>query len=79
MRPVLVRWQGIAIHSYTALLYVGLVIGIGAGNFAAHRAGLDPARVFTATLLLLVPALIGARLAFVAGHWAFYRRHRGRI
>jgi phosphatidylglycerol:prolipoprotein diacylglycerol transferase len=76
---VLVRWRGITIHSYPALLYVGLIIGIGTGNVAAHRAGLDPARVFAATLLLLVPALIGARLAFVAGHWAFYRRDPRRI
>jgi len=61
------------------MLYAGLVLGVGAGNDAAHRAGLDPARVFAATLLLLVPALIGARLSFVAGHWRFYRQHPRRI
>ena len=79
MRRILWRWRGITIYSYPAMLYVGLVLGVGAGNYAAHRAGLDSARVFAATLLLLVPALIGARLSFVAGHWRFYRQHPRRF
>jgi phosphatidylglycerol---prolipoprotein diacylglyceryl transferase len=75
VRRVLFRWRGTTIYSYPALLYLGLVLGIVVGNVAAHRTSLPPARVFAATLLLLPPALIGGRLAFVAGHWRFYRRH----
>jgi len=75
VRRVLFRWRAITIHSYPALLYLGLVLGVVAGNVAAHRTSLPAARVFAATLLLLAPALIGGRLAFVAGHWRFYSRH----
>jgi len=56
-----------------------MVFGLVAENIAAHAADLDAARVFLATFCLLVPALVGARLLFVAIHWGTYRREPGRI
>lgn len=79
MRRVLFYVRGIPIYSYPAMLYVGLVAGVVAGNIAAHVAGLDSLRVFIATILLIIPSLIGARLLFVASHWGFYRQNRSRI
>ena len=61
------------------MLYIGLVFGTMAGNIAAHAAKLDPLRVWIATIVLIVPALIGARLLFVASEWKFYRRNPHRI
>ena len=79
MRRVLFRWRSLTIWSYPAMLYVGLVLGIVAGNIAAHAAGLDALRIYIATLVLIVPALIGARLLFVASEWKTYRRNPRRI
>jgi phosphatidylglycerol---prolipoprotein diacylglyceryl transferase len=79
MRRVLFSWHAISIYSYPAMLYLGLVFGIVAGNFAANRSGLDSLRVFLAMLILTVPALVGARLLFVATHWEIYRREPRRI
>jgi phosphatidylglycerol:prolipoprotein diacylglycerol transferase len=79
MRRILWHGHGLTLYSYPTLLYLGLVVGIIAGNAAAHAAHLDAARVFIATLLLLVPALSGARLLFVAAHWEVYRRQPQRI
>ena len=79
MRPVLVRWRGLTIHSYPAFLYLGLVLGVAAGNYAAHHAGVEPRDVFVATLVLLVPALAGARLLHVLCHWRVYRAAPRRI
>lgn len=79
MYRVLFHWRGIKIHSYPALLYLGLLLGIISGNYAANRAGLPTARIFVATFVLLVPTLIGARLLFVAAHWNIYRREPCRI
>ena len=76
MRPVLFRWRGIVVHSYPAMQYVGLTLGVLAGNLAARSAGLDPFRVYVATILLLVPALAGARVLYVVSHWALFRDNR---
>jgi len=79
MRRILFRWRGITVWSYPAMLYVGLVVGVVAGNIAAHSAGLDALRVYVATILLLVPTLIGARLLHVVTNWSVYRHDLKRI
>jgi phosphatidylglycerol---prolipoprotein diacylglyceryl transferase len=79
MKPILFRWGSFTIWSYPAMLYIGLVAGVVAGNAAAHAAGLDAFRVFVATYILIVPALIGARLLDVASHWRIYRQSPRRI
>jgi prolipoprotein diacylglyceryltransferase len=79
LRRVLFTWRGFRVHSYPAMLYLGMVAGIVAGNHASHRAGLDPLRVWLAMILLTAPALIGARLLWVATHWRRYRAAPRRI
>lgn len=79
MRRVLFQWNGLTVHSYPAMLYIGLVVGVVAGNYAAHASGLDAVRVFVATFLLIIPALAGARLLHVASKWDFYRSNREQI
>jgi phosphatidylglycerol---prolipoprotein diacylglyceryl transferase len=79
MRPVLLHLGARPLPSYPALLYVGVVLGLAAGNVVANAEGLDGVRIYVATLLLLVPALVGARMAFVAAHWPVYRREPRRI
>lgn len=79
MRRVLFRWRGLTVWSYPAMLYVGLVFGVVAGNVAAHAAGLDALHVYIATITLIVPALAGARLLFVLSEWTTYRSNLRRI
>ena len=79
MRRVLFQCGGIKIHGYTAMLYLGVVFGVIGGTYGATLHGLDSARVFVALLLLVLPALAGARFLFVASYWKIYRRERSRI
>jgi phosphatidylglycerol:prolipoprotein diacylglycerol transferase len=79
MRRILFYWRGMPIHSYPAMLYVGLVASVVAGNLAAHATGLDAFRVYVATILLIVPALVGARLLYVVAHWELYWQNPQRI
>jgi phosphatidylglycerol---prolipoprotein diacylglyceryl transferase len=79
MRPVLFRWKRVTIWSYPALLYVGLVAGVLAGNLAAHVAGVNVWHTYVATIALIIAALVGARLLFVAANWASYRNQLRRI
>ena len=79
MRPVLFQWKGLRVWSYPALLYFGLVAGVAVGNLAAHAARVDAFRTYLATLILIVPALVGARLLYVAAHWQAYRHNLARV
>jgi phosphatidylglycerol---prolipoprotein diacylglyceryl transferase len=79
VRPVLLTRRGLTIYSYPALLYLGLIAGIAAENLAARAEGANAEAVFAVTLLLLIPALAGARLLHVASHWRVYRAAPRRI
>lgn len=61
------------------MLYLGMVAGVVAGNVAAHVAGVDAFRVYVATLILFIPALLGAKLLYVLIHWPVYRNDPTRI
>jgi phosphatidylglycerol:prolipoprotein diacylglycerol transferase len=79
LRPLLFEWRGVRIWSYPACFCLGVVLGVIAQNAAANAAGLNSARVYAATLLLLPVALAGARLLHVASHWPAFRRDPRRI
>jgi len=79
MRRVLFEIRGVQIYSYTALLYVGLVVGIVIGHRVAVLVGLPSGRTYVALVALTLPALAGARLLFVATKWDVYRREPARI
>jgi len=73
MRPTLVAWGAFRIPSYLAMLYLGLLAGTYATYAAGRAEGLSGERFAWVIVLLLVPALLGARLAFVATRWSVYR------
>jgi len=79
MRPVLFKWRGITVWSYPAMLYFGLVLGVLAGDIAAHAANINALRTYAATLILIIPALAGARLLYVAAQWDTYKHNPRRI
>ncbi len=79
MRRILFHVGRVPIYSYPAMLYVGLVTGVFTGVWAARQLGLRSDPFVIATLLLIGPALIGARLWFVFGHWEIFRRQTNRI
>lgn len=79
MRKILVSWHGWTLYSYPTMLYVGMVSGIFVAAWVAGLSGLDPNRFVLASIILSIPALIGARLFFVASHWSLYRNDRARI
>jgi phosphatidylglycerol---prolipoprotein diacylglyceryl transferase len=61
------------------MLYLGCVAGVFVGADVARAAGLPEKRFVMATVLLLLPALVGARLWSVLQHAAHYGAHPGRI
>lgn len=62
-----------SIHSYGVMLALAFWLGIEISSREAKRTGIDPAFVVDLGLVILVSAVIGARLLFVAGHLEDYR------
>jgi phosphatidylglycerol---prolipoprotein diacylglyceryl transferase len=79
MHPVLFRLGKTTVWSYPAMLFLGLLAGFVAGNLLAHASGMNAFRVYVASLILFVPALIGAKLLYVLSHWQNYRHDRKKI
>lgn len=67
------------LSSYSAMLYLGCAGGTLAGAAWASASGLAPRSFALVTILLLVPAFIGARLWFVAQHIETYRADPPRV
>jgi phosphatidylglycerol:prolipoprotein diacylglycerol transferase len=72
-------WGPVRIPSYVAMLYLGLLAGTYASYVAGRAEGLAGTPLAAAIMLLLVPAVLGARLAFVLGRLHVFRRHPRRI
>ena len=79
MRKILFSWHGLTVYSYPAMLYLGLVAGAFAGAWVAQNSAMNADSFAVALLILLVPALVGARLYFVLTRWEVYRREPRRI
>jgi phosphatidylglycerol:prolipoprotein diacylglycerol transferase len=67
------------LHPYKVLLYLGCSTGVTAGAAFAPARGIDSERFAFTTIALLIPALVGARLWFVARHWERYRLDLARV
>jgi len=61
------------------MLFLGLLAGVVAGDVVAHATGIDAFRVYLASLILFLPALIGAKLLYVLSHWQPYSVDRRKI
>ncbi len=79
MRRVLFSARGVPIWSYPTLLYVGLVCGFYVMYAVAPSVGMQRVSAAIATLIMFVPAIVGARIWFVLDHWAIYRHDLRRI
>jgi prolipoprotein diacylglyceryl transferase len=79
MRKILFSWNGVNIYSYPAMLYLGMVAGIFAGAHVAQLSGMNPNRFAVASMVLIIPALVGSRLLFVFTQWDLYRGDLSRI
>jgi prolipoprotein diacylglyceryl transferase len=79
MRRILFSWRGFHVYSYPAMLYLGLVAGVFVGAHVAQLSGVSADRFAVAQIILIIPALAGARLYFVLSRWSEYRAEPRRI
>lgn len=75
MFPTQIHLGPINLPTYATLLSLGLVGGVLFSLWQSQRRGLTVIRVFDAALLGAIGGLVGARAAYVAVNWAFYKHH----
>lgn len=73
MHPTLLKFGSFAIHSYGLLLAIAFLAAIQLFLARGRARGLPEDRLSTLSLWLLVLAILGGRLLFVATHWDEYK------
>ncbi len=71
--PVLVELGPFALRWYGLLIAVAVLLGLALSSRLARRQGLDPALVIDLLPLLVLGAVVGARLYYVILEWRQYR------
>jgi len=77
MFPILARHGEIFIYSYTVLLALGIVAGIGLTAWSKRK----NYRIewFDAVLIILIGAILGGRLGFVVLNWEYYQEKTSEV
>jgi len=78
MYPVLFHIGGRAIYSYTLLLDLGLLLGLGLTYREGQRLGLDMTAL-DAALLAVVGGLLGGRAGYVLAYREYFAAHPGQV
>lgn len=69
MHPILFRIGGFTLYSYGLMLLLAFLVGIYMTERRAAKIGIDPKKVSDLGLWILIGAVVGSRLLYVALHW----------
>jgi phosphatidylglycerol:prolipoprotein diacylglycerol transferase len=72
MRPILLQIHGFVIHSYGLMLAVAFIIGICGARKALRDEGGNPDQIVDLGIWILIGAVVGARLAYVATEYRYF-------
>lgn len=75
MHPVLVRFGPLTIHAYGVLVAAGFLLGLALAVKQAKREGIAQERIIDIGFYVLVAAIVGSRLFFVAVNAGHYLKH----
>ncbi len=79
MHPLLFKLGPISIYSYGAMLALAFFSGILLIRRQARREGIDAEKILDLGFVILISAIVGARLLFVLLNIKDYLAHPGRI
>ena len=77
MHPILFRFGSIIIYTYTILLEVGLVCGLGVACLEGKRRGVAPERIVDAALWAVVAGIVGGRVGYVLANQEYFAENFG--
>jgi len=68
-------FSGLAVHTYGVMLAIGFLAGASFCVHQARRYGENPQRLLDLSFYILIAAIVGSRLYYVAIEWPFYARY----
>lgn len=75
MHPVLFRLGPLTIHTYGVLIATGILLALWFSRKRAPKYALDPERVWNVGIYMVLAALVGAKIWYVAESWSFYAQN----
>jgi len=75
MHPVLIRFGPLTIHTYGVLVAAGFLLGLALAVKQAKKEGIPQERIIDIGFYVLVAAIVGSRLFFVAVNAGHYLKH----
>lgn len=75
MHPVLFSIGKVTVYTYGLMIALAFAAGITLARFLAGRKGENPDHVSDLAFWILISAICGARVFFVATKWSFYSAH----
>ncbi len=79
MHPRLFELGPVTVYTYGVLLAAAYLVGLQLATTRARARGLDPARVMDLGIIIIVAAIIGAKLLLFAVDFNFYWSHPGEV
>ena len=79
MFPRLFELGSFSLPTYGVLIALGFLVGISLSARLARRSGLDPERITNLGIVLLVSAILGAKLFLIADNWTYYSADLSRL
>lgn len=75
MHPVLFHFGRFTLYTYGFFVAVGVISGIFFARHEARRIGVDPEKIMDLCFYVIIAAIIGSRLFYVATAWKFFLAH----
>ena len=79
MYPILFKIGPITIYAYGTMLAIAFIVGLYLARYEFRRHKINPDYAYDFVLAIALGGIIGARLFYIIGHWAYYSRHLGEI
>ncbi len=79
MFPQLLHYGSFFLPTYGVLVATGVLVGLMMTAHIAHKQGLDAEKVWNLGILVVLGAIVGAKVLLIINDWSFYMSHPGEI
>lgn len=79
MFPKILEFGSFSLPTYGVLIALGFLAALALSARLARRSGLDPERVTSLAVVLLLSAIVGAKLFMIADSWGYYAADPSRL